>query len=66
LLLGTILLAGGCSGGAAAKAGDTVKVDYTLKLANGTVYQTSVGSTPLEFTLGQTRLFQVLKKQLME
>ena len=55
LLFGTVLLAGGCST-ATAKAGDTVKVDYTLKLANGTVYQTSVGSTPFEFTLGQNQV----------
>jgi FKBP-type peptidyl-prolyl cis-trans isomerase len=62
LLLGTVLFAGGCSGGAVAKAGDTVKVDYTLKLANGTVYQTSVGSTPFEFTLGQNQVISGFEK----
>ncbi len=35
-----------------AKTGDTVKVDYTLKLDDGTVYDTSIGNTPFEFTLG--------------
>jgi FKBP-type peptidyl-prolyl cis-trans isomerase len=36
----------------AAKSGDTVKVDYTLKLSDGTVKDTSIGKTPFEFTLG--------------
>jgi peptidylprolyl isomerase len=35
-----------------AKSGDTVKVDYTGKLADGTVFDTSVGKQPLEFTIG--------------
>jgi hypothetical protein len=35
-----------------AQSGDTVKVDYTLKLSDGTVKDTSIGKTPLEFTLG--------------
>jgi FKBP-type peptidyl-prolyl cis-trans isomerase len=35
-----------------AQSGDTVKVDYTLKLADGTVKDTSIGKTPFEFTLG--------------
>ena len=56
LLAGIVLLVVGCSGTAIAKNGDMVKVDYTLKLADGTVYQTSVGSTPFEFTLGQNQV----------
>jgi peptidylprolyl isomerase len=55
LLLLLVLLATGC-GPAVAKTGDTVKVHYTLKLADGTVYDTSVGSEPLEFTLGQGKV----------
>jgi len=57
LLASTLLLAAGCSkaatttttttalppGTATAQAGDTVQVDYTLKLSNGSVYQTTVG-----------------------
>jgi len=59
-LMSTILLAvmfvAGCGGPAVAKNGDTVKVHYTGKLQDGTVFDTSVGSEPLEFTLGQGQI----------
>lgn len=54
LLLG-IMLATGC-GMAKAENGDTVKVHYTGTLEDGTVFDTSTGREPLEFTLGQGRL----------
>ena len=38
--------------GAAAQPGDTLTVNYTGKLADGTVFDTSVGKTPFQFTLG--------------
>ncbi len=38
--------------GAAAQTGDILTVNYTGKLANGTVFDTSVGKTPFQFTLG--------------
>jgi FKBP-type peptidyl-prolyl cis-trans isomerase len=38
--------------GAAAQAGDTLTVDYTGKLQNGTVFDTSIGKTPIMFVLG--------------
>lgn len=36
-----------------AKLGDTVKVDYTGRSEDGTVFETSVGVSPLVFTIGQ-------------
>lgn len=39
-----------------AKSGDTVRVHYTGTLEDGTQFDTSVGSDPLEFTIGQGRL----------
>ena len=58
LLLGAILISG-CNAGqnaAQAKNGDTVKVDYTGTLENGTVFDTSVGGEPLNFTLGEGKV----------
>jgi FKBP-type peptidyl-prolyl cis-trans isomerase len=38
--------------GAVAEPGDTLTVNYTGKLADGTVFDTSVGKTPFQFVLG--------------
>lgn len=38
------------------KTGDTVKVHYTVKLADGTVFDTSRQREPLEFTVGKGQL----------
>lgn len=38
--------------GRAAQPGDTVTVNYTGKLQDGTVFDSSVGKTPFSFTLG--------------
>lgn len=72
LLAVIVLLATGCSkeattttqsttttlpaGTPTAQSGDTVQVNYTLKLSNGSVYQTTVGGTPFQFTLGQNQV----------
>ena len=39
-----------------AKTGDTVKVHYTGRLSDGSVFDTSENREPLEFTLGGGRL----------
>ena len=36
-----------------AKQGDTVQIHYTGKLDDGTVFDTSEGREPIEFTIGQ-------------
>ena len=41
---------------AQAKSGDTVKVHYTGKLDDGTVFDSSVDHEPLQFTIGQGQL----------
>jgi peptidylprolyl isomerase len=41
---------------AQAKPGDTVKIHYTGKLDDGTVFDTSADREPLQFTIGQGQL----------
>jgi FKBP-type peptidyl-prolyl cis-trans isomerase 2 len=41
---------------AQAKHGDTVRVHYTGKLDDGTVFDTSVDRDPLEFTIGEGQI----------
>jgi FKBP-type peptidyl-prolyl cis-trans isomerase 2 len=43
---------------AQAKSGDNVKVHYTGKLDDGTVFDSSVDREPLEFTIGGGQLIQ--------
>jgi peptidylprolyl isomerase len=51
-ILLTLVLTAGCGGAVVAKNGDTVKVDYTGTLADGTQFDTSIGEQPLQFTIG--------------
>jgi peptidylprolyl isomerase len=69
-LVGLILLIGmlgaACNSAVPkAKTGDTVKVQYTGKLQDGTVFDTSEGNEPLEFTLGQGQLIPGFEKAVL-
>lgn len=55
-MLLVVMLVSGCGGPEIAETGDTVKVHYTGRLQDGTVFDRSVGSEPLEFTLGQRQM----------
>jgi peptidylprolyl isomerase len=66
-LLGAILMSG-CnllSGATIAKTGDIVQVNYTGKLADGTVFDTSVGRAPYEFTLGANQTIPGFEKAVL-
>lgn len=54
LLIATVLLAAGCGGSEVprVKVGDTVRVEYTGTLEDGTEFDSSFGRGPLEFTVG--------------
>jgi peptidylprolyl isomerase len=52
-LFGGATMLAACGSTTTAKTGDTVQVNYTLSLADGTVYETSVGKQPLELVLGK-------------
>src|SRR3989344_1239990 len=49
LIISLVIFLGG---NVAVKEGDKVKVDYTGTFENGTVFDTSEGRRPLEFTVG--------------
>jgi|TARA_R110000737_G_C14624685_1_gene494443 FKBP-type peptidyl-prolyl cis-trans isomerase 2 len=48
------------------KENNTVKVNYTGKLADGNVFDTSEGKEPLEFTLGQGQLIPGFEKGVLD
>jgi peptidylprolyl isomerase len=50
---------------AEAKDGDTVKVHYTGKFEDGTVFDSTDGREPLEFTLGNGQLIAGFEKALV-
>jgi len=66
LIVGAIMT--GCNAGntaAQAKNGDTVQVNYTGKLADGTVFDSSVGREPLEFKLGAGQMIPGFEKAVL-
>jgi FKBP-type peptidyl-prolyl cis-trans isomerase 2 len=44
------------------KAGDTVKVHYTLKDANGEIVETSINSEPIDFIIGKGNVIPGFEK----
>jgi peptidylprolyl isomerase len=47
------------------KHGDTVQINYTGKLQDGTIFDSSIGRHPLQFTLGKGALIAGLEKAVV-
>lgn len=47
-----------------AKSGDTVRINYTGKLTDGTQFDSSEGREPLEFTLGSGQIISGLDREV--
>ena len=48
-----------------AKAGDTVRVEYTGKFEDGEVFDSNKGREPLEFTLGEGKIIPGFEKAVV-
>jgi peptidylprolyl isomerase len=49
----------------AARIGDQVKIDYTIMLDNGVVFETSKHSNPLTFTIGKGEVMPGVEKSVI-
>lgn len=47
------------------KQGDTVKVNYTGKLSDGTIFDSSIGRHPMQFTMGKGQLIAGFEKAVL-
>ncbi len=58
IIVATVMIMSGCGGGdiVRAKSGDTVRVHYTGKYSDGTIFDSSSDGEPLQFTLGEGQL----------
>jgi peptidylprolyl isomerase len=65
LLLVTAVAITGCSGAPQAANGNTVEVNYTGKLADGTVFDSSTGREPLKFALGSGQMIPGFEKAVL-
>lgn len=63
LLVGVMLISGCVE--RAAESGDTVKVDYTGKLLDGTEFDSSVDRGPLEFTIDSGQLISQFEQAVI-
>ncbi len=50
---------------AKAKEGDTVKIHYTGRLSDGTVFDSSVGQEPLKFKIGSKQVFPAIENSII-
>ncbi len=50
---------------AKAKEGDTVKIHYTGKLSDGTVFDSSIGQEPLKFKIGSKQVFPKIEDSII-
>jgi len=50
---------------ASVKQGDTVQINYTGKLQDGTIFDSSIGRHPLQFTMGKGALIVGLEKAVI-
>ena len=62
LMIGVIMT--GCNA-SEARNGDVVQVDYTGKLADGTIFDSSAERGPLEFTLGAGQMIPGFEKAVL-
>jgi len=65
LLAGAILTGCQSANTGEARNGDTVEVHYTGKLADGTIFDTSIGGDPIEFTLGKGDMIPGFEKAVL-
>ena len=56
IMITVVMVVSGCGGMGKAKSGDTVRVHYTLKLDDGTIFESSRSGDSLQFTIGDGRL----------
>ncbi len=48
-----------------ASSGDTVRIHYTGKLTDGTLFDSSEGCDPLEFTIGENKIIPKLEESVV-
>lgn len=67
LMLGVIIITGCNAGNTAAQAknGDTVQLNYTGKLADGTVFDSTAAGAPIEFKLGTGEIIPGFEKAVI-
>jgi peptidylprolyl isomerase len=68
IILSFGVIISGCNSGstaAQAKNGDTVQVNYTGKLADGTVFDSTAGHEPFEFKLGAGQVIPGFEKAVL-